>query len=272
MDLVAEHCHNLASSGVNGMMLSWSLGGYPSPNLEIAARFQAIPTPGATEVLDAVALERFGAEGASLARKAWTAFSTAFREYPFSVYVLYFSSVHVGPANPLFSEKTGYTSTMTGFPYDSLKTWCGPYPVDVLASQFEKTAAGWRSGIPDLEAAVAKAPPERREEDQAELRFARVAAVHFQSVANQVRFIAARDALADSSQKLSAEDRRHLLREIKNNLLSEIALARQEFALAQKDSRIGFEAANQYFFVPLDLVEKVINCRWLLDHYEEQKE
>ena len=45
MDLVAEHCHNLASLGVDGMMLSWSLGGYPSPNLDIAARFAVQPTP-----------------------------------------------------------------------------------------------------------------------------------------------------------------------------------------------------------------------------------
>ena len=45
MDLVAEHCHNLASAGVDGMMLSWTLGGYPSPNLEIAARFRVEADP-----------------------------------------------------------------------------------------------------------------------------------------------------------------------------------------------------------------------------------
>src|SRR5437763_46494 len=27
MDLVAEHCERLASAGIDGMMLSWSLGG-----------------------------------------------------------------------------------------------------------------------------------------------------------------------------------------------------------------------------------------------------
>ena len=194
-----------------------------------------------------------------MARKAWTAFSTAFREYPFSVCVLYRSPIHVGPANLLYSENTGYIATMTGMPYDALATWCGPYPVDVLASQFEKTATGWKLGIPDLEMAVAKTRPEQRNEAEAELRFARVAAIHFQSVANQVRFITARNALADFSKTLSAEERRRLLGGIKSSLLSEIALARQEFTLAQEDSRIGFEAANQYFFVPLDLVEKVIN-------------
>ena len=64
MDLVAQHCHNLASAGVDGVMLSWSLGGYPSPNLEIAARFRVDPTPSIDEVLNAVAVERYGTKGA----------------------------------------------------------------------------------------------------------------------------------------------------------------------------------------------------------------
>jgi hypothetical protein len=31
------------------------------------------------------------------------------------------------------------------------------------------------------------------------------------------------------------------------------------------DSRIGFEASNQYNYVPVDLGEKVLNCRYLLE-------
>ena len=48
MDLVARHCHDLASAGVNGMMMSWSLGGYPSPNLEITAHFRRASRPPAS--------------------------------------------------------------------------------------------------------------------------------------------------------------------------------------------------------------------------------
>ncbi len=32
MDLVAEHCRNLASARLDGMMIGWTMGGYPSPN------------------------------------------------------------------------------------------------------------------------------------------------------------------------------------------------------------------------------------------------
>ena len=42
------------------------------------------------------------------------------------------------------------------------------------------------------------------------------------------------------------------------------ALAKRLFALQSEASRIGFEASNQYSFVPLDLVEKILNCRYLL--------
>jgi hypothetical protein len=52
-------------------------------------------------------------------------------------------------------------------------------------------------------------------------------------------------------------------------LESEIVLARQLLALVREDSRIGFEPSCQYFYLPLDLVEKVVNCRWLSGHFEE---
>jgi hypothetical protein len=268
MDSVAEHCWNLASAGVDGMMLSWGMGGYPSPNLEIAARLRAKPTPSVGKVLDDLAAERYGAEGAPLARKAWTAFSVALREYPFNTTVLYFSPVQIGPANPLYLEKTGYKATMVGIPYDDVTKWRGPCPAEVFVAQFEKVAAGWRSGIPHLKAAVEKAPPERRDEAQAELRFTEAAQVHFQSVANQTRFVLARDALANSSSTLLTEERNRLRGEIRRCLQSEITLARQLFTLTREDSRIGFEASNQYVYLPLDLVEKVINCRWLLGQFE----
>jgi hypothetical protein len=56
--------------------------------------------------------------------------------------------------------------------------------------------------------------------------------------------------------------------ELRHYVESEMVLARQLFTLAAEDSRIGFEPSCQYFYLPLDLVEKVINCRWLLEHLD----
>jgi hypothetical protein len=269
MDLVAEHCRNLASAKLRGMLIGWTMGGYPSPNFQLVQRLSRTPAPSVDAALDAVAHERFGPEGAPHARKAWTLMSDAYRQYPFHVSVVYTSPVQCGPANALYPTKTGYGATMWGIPYDDLDGWRGPYPAEVFAAQFAKMAEGWRPGIAELQAAAEKAPPDRRNEAQADLRLARAAAIHFQSVANQARFVLARDALAKPANTLSPEQRNRLRAEITQCLESEIALARQLFTLTREDSRIGFEPSCQYFYLPLDLVEKVVNCRWLLKRFEE---
>ena len=209
MDLVAEHCHRLASAGVDGMMLGWTLGGYPSPNLDIAHRFNETPLPTIDEVLDAVALDRFGPAAAPAARRAWTAFSQAFTEYPFHIQVVYTAPVQTGPANPLYPVKTNWNATMVGFPYDAVDQWRGPYPRGVFAEQFEKVATGWQKGLAELEIAIEKTPAEKRPAAQTELIYARAARLHFASMANQTRFIIARDALAgQNNAQLTEEVRR----------------------------------------------------------------
>jgi hypothetical protein len=271
MDLVAEHCHNLADAKLDGMLIGWTMGGHPSPNFQLAQRLNNTPTPEIDTVLDALAQERFGPEGASHARKAWTLMSNAYRQYPFHIRVVYRSPVQHGPANPLYLAKTNYKATTWGIPYDDLDGWRGPYPPEVFAAQFEKMAEGWKPGLVELQQAVDKSPPDRRDEVQADLRYARATVIYFQSVANQAYFVIARDALAKPADTLSPEERDCVLTEIKRRLESEIVLAHELFTLTQEDSQIGFEPSCQYFYLPLDLVEKVINCRWLLTQCEEGK-
>lgn len=271
MDLVAEHCEGLARSGVNGLLLSWSLGGYPSPNLQIAERFSHRPTPSAQSVLDDLARERFGPDGAPHARQAWSAFSHAFRQYPYSVAAVYNCPVQIGPANLLHAHPTGYRATMTGFPYDDVEAWRGPYPADVFAGQFGKMATGWRKGLSHLETAVSQASPKHRDIARAELLYAQAAALHFQSVAHQARFIILRDRLAQDGRTLSAEQRQDLRMEIDHIIDDEIDLARQLFRITQQDSLVGFEAANQYFYLPLDFIEKIINCCHIRDQFSNPR-
>ena len=70
----------------------------------------------------------------------------------------------------------------------------------------------------------------------------------------------ARDTLA-AAQNDAATDR--LCHELIAILNREIELAQRMFELASADSRLGYEASNHYFYVPLDLVEKVVNCDYL---------
>jgi hypothetical protein len=52
---------------------------------------------------------------------------------------------------------------------------------------------------------------------------------------------------------------------LRSLLQQEIAIAREMYTLARQDSCIGFEAASQYFYLPLDLVEKAFSCRLIAD-------
>ena len=45
-----------------------------------------------------------------------------------------------------------------------------------------------------------------------------------------------------------------------------VELTKELYGLVKEDSRIGFEPSCQYFHLPLDLVEKVVNCRWILEN------
>jgi hypothetical protein len=274
---VAQHAANLLDSGVEGLMLGWTLGGFPSPNLEVVAEIaRDLPAAGVqaaggdrvTAALFRVATRRFGADRASAVVEAWRRCSAAFGEFPYHGGVVYQAPMQFGPSNLLWGEPTGYAATMVGFPYDDLDAWRAVYPVEVFIAQMEKVATGFTAALDGLETVAHDAgrqgsAPERRALDR-ERSVIEAAAIHFQSTANQARFVAARRGLAPAGSRAAAEP---LCAEIDRVLRHEIELARRLYALQGRDSRLGFEASNQYFYVPADLVEKAINCRDLLDRW-----
>jgi hypothetical protein len=270
MDLIAEHADRLAEAGTSGMMLSWSLGGHPSPNLEIAQMFSAKPKPDRETVLNKLATKMFGPEGAAEGRKAWTAFSNAFKEFPYGG-VLYSGPQHVGPANPLYLTATGYPASMVGIPYDALNRWRGHYLAEVFIGQFEKIAAGWDEGLGHLREAVKTAPAESHADAIDQLRFAEALGIHFKSVANQSRFVMARNLTAKGNEKLPKADRDKYEKQKRAAVLSEIELAKRLMPVVRAESRIGYEASNHYWYLPIDLAEKVINGRWVLEQLDEKK-
>lgn len=260
-DLIAQHASQLAKMDTDGLMLSWSLGGYPSPNLEIAQAFAENPSASPDTVLYKLAAQRYGATAAPFARQAWTAFSEAFREFPYSGSVVYKAPQQYGPANLLFAEPTGYASTMVAFPYDDLKGWRSIYPAAIFAGQFNKVANGWEKGLDFFEKVVEIAEPGKQAVAKEDWGIAKAAWLHFASVANQVRFVMARDSI--QNDHLSPAEKRLRVSEINNILNNEIMLAKALFEITRSDSRIGYEASNQYYYVPHDLIEKVINCEYI---------
>ncbi|HNR98398.1 MAG TPA: hypothetical protein PKX48_08910 [Planctomycetota bacterium] len=255
---VAEHLARLRARNLSGLMLSWSLGGCPSINLRVVAKYTGEDAPSSVDaVLREVAEEAYGREAAPGICEAWRRFSAAFDEFPFHVGVLYAGPQQLGPANLLHREKTGYRATMTGFPYDDLEGWRAIYPAEVFERQFRALGAKWRDGVAAFAEALPRVPAALRPAAERDLGVADAIGLHFESVANQTAFVRAREALAaakDEAQRRAAAESMCALCD------GEIDLARRLYARAVRDARIGFEAANQYFYLPEDLLEKILNA------------
>ena len=248
MDIVAEHACNLAECGVDGVMLSWSLGSAPTPNLSLYADCRRGEKP--ESLLNRLAERLYGRDGVARARTAWKAYSAGFREYPFNISSVYKGNHTLGPANPLYLEPSGWNATMVGYPYDDLKKWHSVFPEDVWLGQMKKVRDGFVNGNAEFAALVASLSGERQAVARRELGLFRAIENHFRSVVDQGMFVMARNR--NDSAEMAACARR------------ERETARRHLDLVRSDSRIGYECSNHYFYLPHDIVEKILNCRDIL--------
>ncbi len=260
----AKHIENLKKLSLNGTMLGWTLGGYPSPNLETVSAVFGGAT--ADEALKQVAQRRFGPAADNVV-KAWKAFSTAFSEFPFHIGLVYTAPMQHGPANLLWEKPTGYHASMVGFPYDDLDGWRAVYPPEVFSGQLQKIADGFDAAIAAIKVSTEgiSLNDSQRSALDAELRIAETVAIHCGSVANQGRFITLRAAL--NGKSLTPTQRSAAVTEARSILNSEIESARRMAELQSQDARLGFEASNQYYYVGVDLAEKILNCTDLRDRW-----
>jgi hypothetical protein len=258
LPLVLNHCEGLSQAGIDGVMASWTCGGYPSPNLRAAAAFACSPRPSKAEILRREAILLFGEEASGGAIVAWNRFSQAFQEFPYGVAIYILPTQH-GPANLLRMKPTDLPVGMILFPYDDYKRWSGAYPPDVVRSQMRKLAAKWREGLLLLERAVKKAPTDKKAAIARELAIARTCQNHFQSTANQLEFYLLRDKLPELSGEQASDARQRMLLLIRD----EMELSKQQYFVARNESLIAYEASNHYYYTPLDLVEKMLNCEYI---------
>ncbi len=286
---VATHVGRLRDAGVDGLMLSWTVGAYPSAGYEIASAMGGADRPSPEEAMLRVAERRFGATLAPAVVAFWTQCSDALEAYPFHNHPLYLGPVQLGPANPLWERATGYRATMVGFPYDDLARWRAMYPAETYADRYGEMAEGFERAMSDLAEAARDATLDavQTEAFAEQQRVTQACALHFRSAANQARFVLLRRSLehargdardgagvapADEAAFPDFADKEALatLDRIEAILLSERDLAVALHEIQRRDARIGFEASNQYHYTPMDLAEKVLNVedlrtRWLPD-------
>ena len=250
IDLVAEHAFNLMHAGVDGVLLSWSHGCCPAPNLSVFRDIRRTDRDK-DEVLDRIAADLYGAQAAPAVREAWTTFADGYREFPFSCSVMYNGPMHMGPANPLYLKPTDCAATMVGIPYDAVRDWCAEYPPATWTNQMAKVRDGFEKGSERFAQAIPLMPAEKRAAAEKELRLFRAATLHFRSCVDQVGFCLARDAKDGAAMKSVAA--------------KELATAKAMLPLVRGDSSFGFESSNQYFYIPQDIREKILTCRFALE-------
>jgi len=242
--LIDEHIKKLREEGVENLMLSWTLGGYPSRNIMHAAKHFR-------EHYDAQAFKETENQ-----KQAIALFCEAFREFPFHVKTLYNGPQNGGPANLLFLEETGYRSTMTCYAYDDLDNWRSIYPREVFEAQLNKMCEKWKKGLELLE-------QDRTENFHGsnatcgELEIMAWAAYClYKSSLNQFRFYLAREVHDIDTMRQTAQD--------------EIICARTMIGLMNQNAAIGFEAANHYFFSKGCMCEKLLNCNDIIRRLNRQ--
>lgn len=223
---------------------TWTMGGFPSAAhwLFGAMTRKDAPIPSYEELMPRL----FPTPDKEALLLALDALDTAFEEFPFSVSSMYMGPQHMGPALPLWEEKTGWNSCMVGPIYDDMTSCLHPFPQDLFLRQYEKLTSCWETGLRLLFAAYEGKTPTAAE--QLLLDCAESAYLHFASSRNHLRYITARGGREETAALLREEE----------------ALAIREAELMGKNPTIGFEATNHYFYTRTDLFEKVLCCRRLL--------
>ncbi len=252
--LVARKFEAMWAAGITGAMESWTLGGYPSQNWEVAKTFYYRQIADGDGGLEKVAAKIYGASVAKRVVRAWRLFSDAFELYPFSDSLIYSSVVQCGPAALLYFEPTGLTPRIMNS-YDSLD-WTQPFGPKIVANLFEKMASRWNAGLKELEDLMNDVPATHRRQAARDLGVCRAIGLYFRSIANQVSFHDSRQRWKASAAGLNT---------MKLLVKDEIAAARQFLEICSQDSRLGFEASLDYLYLPLDIREKLVACEYMIE-------
>lgn len=236
---VIRHLDNLSKENIEHMFLSWTLGGYVSDNLKIASIYFFDEENTIEQAYDNILRNNYG-EYASNVKAAAHMFAEGFSEYPFCIEHIYFGPSNLGVANLFFKEKTGFEATMTAFPYDDVKTWCGPYDAETVIKQYEKLCAKWEEGLKFI-----KDMPDCEFKDAAYYGY-----YLFKSSLNQLNFYALRDENKNS--------------EICNVVKNELDASKEVYKILTRNCTIGYEAANHYYVSKTMIAEKIIQCNYLI--------
>jgi hypothetical protein len=245
---VYDHIKRLIElDNLDGLMLSWTLGGYPSPALQLTnemSRYKSRELPDFSSMVK----ELFPDYDEVLLSDAFTAFSDAFDNFPFSLGVAYRAPLQCAPANLLYRENPNIKATMVCYPYNDLNSWRDIFPIEVFTLQLEKIISGWEAGMKKLWTI----PHSSSKIMQLIYDCAEAFYLHIRSMYNQVKFLSIDNNDTEREQYID----------------DEYSVAMQLLEIIGRNPMIGYESSNHYFYTRSNLLEKIINLSYLKKQFD----
>lgn len=241
-DLIKRHTENLKKLNIDGLMLSWTLGGYPGGGLDFLCHLYG--NEDFNE--DKWYIDKFGNEYLEI-KKAVYLFSKAFKNFPFDLNFLYNGPQNLGCGNLWYKEKTDLKATMVGFPYDDIESWKGVYNKKTIENQLRMLSNEWKKGIKILNKISSN------NKNLIELKqISNACYAHFYSSYLLCLFIKKREQYNTLKDEVIKEDIFNIIDcEINNTILL--------YKVQSENACIGFEASNHYYYNENTLLEKLVN-------------
>jgi hypothetical protein len=231
---------------VKGAMISWIIGGYPSPMLKVAGEASFAPLRPKQDVLTRTAAAYWGPRQADRVVAAWDEFSRAFQLYLCAYQVFYFGPITRCPSYQFHLEKEnqealpynwGITRERVRQPYeDKLSRWLGPFSADEMIASFREMGTRWSKGLQTLAECLRAQPnaPELKKQHAV----AAAAKLQFLSMANVLEFYTLRDRLSHSDKAMQQQ----MVRRMRALTAADIAIAMEMKRYIALDCAIGWES------------------------------
>ncbi len=254
-DNIIKHMQNLDKEGVEHIMLTWTLGGYISDSIKIASSYFFEDELNENDAYDTILKETYG-KYADIVKESVHHFCDAFSNYPFNWKHIYDGPSNAGAANLFYPEPTNMKSTMTCFPYDDIYSWRGNfastpgdsnnpvYPEAVLEQQYRLICEEWEKGLEIIE-------------DMPSCEFKDMAIYNytlFKASFNQISYYIERNSTKN-------------IEKMRNIVANEKEIATMAYRIMLRNSATGYEAANHYYVTRSMLMEKIVQCDYLLNEY-----
>ena len=276
--ILAEKMELMRKHRIDGYLGCWNFGGELSEMTKIAGRMSSSPALSAQAGVNWLAKKEFGSTSAREVVRAWKHFARGWRQYPFSMTVVYRGPMNYAPAYPFFlpghegSPKRKALPSHLPQPRDRKgrlsflrdNEWTLPFGSELLVAAFRKLLKEWNEGIGILQRALRKEPDNANL--QREFSLARHVAFSLQSTIDIALF---HDIIGKIRER-KGETNRRLAQQLRKMLEQELEIARKDRELLTSDHRLGYHPeAFVHLFTAKDLEHKARVLKQSLAHIDQ---